>query len=274
MTRTRTEIACSTQFFSSLLKGATVIDGLGHAPVSNAVVVIEGEKIKSLGGKETSYPSGATVIDLSGKFVIPGLVDDHVHYQPWLGELFLNHGVTSIFVPGNPNYETPEREASYRADARSPRIFSTAGRLPVTPTMTHEQVDETVREWLAKKPDYASLSVYNERSALVYQWAAEAVHEAGLMVFGHTENAPGSIDAGEDAVEHLWGFAEALMTPEELNGFRSGKYLHWGLFLKESARRDQMIEDAVRRGIYLNPTLVYELGSQSPVAQKHEEIRI
>src|ERR1035437_3758235 len=70
-----------------VLKGATVIDGLGHAPVSNAVVVIEGEKIKSLGGKETSYPSDATVIDLFGKFVIPGLVDDHVHYQPWLGEL-------------------------------------------------------------------------------------------------------------------------------------------------------------------------------------------
>jgi hypothetical protein len=111
---------------------------------------------------------------------------------------------------------------------------------------------------------------YNERSAQVYEWTAEFVHEAGLMVFGHTEDAPGSVRAGHDSVEHFWGFAQMLMTPQELDSFRKGKYLHWGLFFKDQARIDQMIRDAVAKGIYLNPTLVYELGSQSSLARRHE----
>ena len=252
-----------------VLKGATVIDGLGHQPIPNAVIVIEGDKVKSFGGADTSYPADANVVDLSGKYIIPGLVDCHVHYQPWLGELFLNYGVTSICEPGG-NNDHGEREASYRSDERSPRIFASQGRPAFRPNMNHEQVVQAMQEWLKKKPDFANFDVYNERNKQQWQWAAEVAHEAGLMVFGHTENAPASIEAGEDVVEHLWGFAEALMTPEELQGFRQGKYLHWGLFLKESPRRDQLIADAVRRGVILNPTLVYELGSQSPVAHKHE----
>jgi hypothetical protein len=255
----------------TVLKGATIIDGTGKAPIPDGVIVIEGDKIKATGGKGTSYLADANVIDVAGKFVIPGLIDMHVHYKPWLGELFLNYGVTSIAVPGNPDYEQADRDLSNRPDNRQPRIFSTSGRLPVTGNMTREQVQDTVKEWLKKKPDYASLPVFNERSAQVYEWTASLVHEAGLMVFGHTENAPGSIRAGEDAVEHLWGFAEMLMTPQEIEDFHKGKYLHWGLFLKkDDARIDQMIKDAVAKGTYLNPTLVYEMGSQTTLAHDHE----
>ena len=254
----------------TVLKGAAIIDGTGKAPIPDGVMVIEGDRIKAVGGKDLSYPADAVVLDLPGKFVIPGLIDSHVHYRPWLGELFLNYGVTSIIVPGNPDYSISEREASYKPESRSPRIFSTAGRPAVTTNMTREQVQEAVREWLKRKPDYAALPVYNSRSAQTYRWTAEAVHEAGLMVFGHTEDAPPSIGAGQDVVEHMWGFAEALMSPQELDEFHKGKYLHWGLFLKDQTRIDQMIKDAAAKGTYLNPTLVYELGSQTALAHQHE----
>src|SRR6266851_2456189 len=201
-----------------VLKGATVIDGYGQAPVPDAVIVIEGDKIKSVGGKGKSYPSEAAVLDLSGKFVVPGLVDMHVHYRPWLGELFLNYGVTSIAVPGNPDYEAADRDTSNQPETRAPRIYSTSGRPLVTANMKREQVRDAVR-------------------------------------------------AGQDIVEHMWGFAEALMTAQELEDFHNGKYLHWGLFLKDQARIDPMIKDAVANGTYLNPTLVYELGSQTALAR-------
>jgi len=103
-------------------------------------------------------------------------------------------------------------------------------------------------------------------------WTAEAVHDAGLFVFGHTDLAPESIKAGHDGVEHIWGFAQALMTAQELENYQRGEYLHWGLFLKDTARIDQMIRDAVQRGVYLNPTMGYELGSQSSLARKHEDL--
>jgi len=58
------------------------------------------------------------------------------------------------------------------------------------------------------------------------------------------------------------------MTAQELEDFHKGKYLHWGLFLKDQARIDQLIKDAVAKGTYLNPTLVYELGSQTALARE------
>ncbi len=203
-----------------VFKGATVIDGLGNAPVPDAVLVIEGDRIKAFGGRETAYPSDATVVDVSGKFIIPGLVDSHIHFQQWLGEVFLNHGVTSVMAPGG-DLPAADREASHQNNTRIPRLYVTGGRVPLQPTMTREQVRASVREWVnSKKPDYASPTVYNERNAQVFRWAAEDIHEAGLVWFGHTENAPESIRAGQDVVEHLWGFAEAVMSPQELENFR------------------------------------------------------
>lgn len=71
-----------------VLTGATVIDGLGGSPIPEAVVLVEGDKIKAVGAKGTSYPSGATVVELSGKVIIPGLIDSHTHYEEWMGEMF------------------------------------------------------------------------------------------------------------------------------------------------------------------------------------------
>ena len=252
-----------------VLKGATAIDGLGKAPIRDAVIVIEGERIKSFGGKGTPYPADATVVDVSGKFVIPGLVDSHTHFRPWLGELFLNYGVTTIMVPSNPDYTVEQRDASQSGEARTPRIFRSP-RLALVPGMTEEQVRSLVQDWLKKKPDYANLPVYNDRNKQAYQWAVQQIHDAGLVVFGHTENAPESVGIGQDVVEHLWGFAQALMTPRELEDYQKGEYLHWGSFLKDEARIDRMIQEAVGRGVYLNPTMVYELGSQSSLTPKHE----
>src|SRR5439155_26863717 len=102
-----------------VLKGATVIDALGRTAIPEAVIVVERDRIKAVGRKASPYPPAADVIDLSGKFIIPGLVDSHVHYQPWLGEMFLNYGVTSVMIPGGA-YSTVDGEASYQSTARMP----------------------------------------------------------------------------------------------------------------------------------------------------------
>jgi imidazolonepropionase-like amidohydrolase len=55
-----------------------LIDGKGDAAISNAVVLIEGDQIKSAGAG-VAIPPGAEVIDLSGATVLPGLIDCHTH---------------------------------------------------------------------------------------------------------------------------------------------------------------------------------------------------
>jgi imidazolonepropionase-like amidohydrolase len=64
------------------LVGATVFDGNGGAPVEDAVVILRDGRIEAFGPRaETPVPDGVEVIDLSGRFLTPGLVDTHVHYS-------------------------------------------------------------------------------------------------------------------------------------------------------------------------------------------------
>jgi imidazolonepropionase-like amidohydrolase len=60
------------------IRAAQLIDGQGGAPVRDAVVVIEGERIVAAGSKLT-IPAGAEVIDLGGATLLPGLIDAHTH---------------------------------------------------------------------------------------------------------------------------------------------------------------------------------------------------
>ena len=259
------------------LTGATVIDVVAGTAVPNAVIVIEGDKITAFGGSATPIPPGTAREDLSGKFVIPGLFDSHVHYQPFLGELYLNFGVTSVMALGarGPIGGDKYWAESQSPEFRAPRLFGT-GRLPlagfINPAMTRDQVRASVQNWLKGEPDMAVMPQFSPSNSQMWGWAAEAVHEAGLFTFGHTDMAPDSVKAGHDGVEHIWGFAQALMTPQELENYQKGDYLHWGLFLKDMPRMDQMIREAVQRGVYLNPTMGYELGSQSSLARKHENL--
>src|SRR3989442_7615287 len=81
-----------------VIEGGTLVDGRGGAPVRDALIVVEGNIIKTVTRKgQAAYPSGARVIRADGKFIVPGLMDAHVHYGEWLPELFLAYRVTSIF---------------------------------------------------------------------------------------------------------------------------------------------------------------------------------
>ncbi len=62
------------------LVGGTLIDGYGSDPITNSVIIIEGEKIKAVGTTDnTEIPAGAEIISTEGMTVLPGLWDMHVH---------------------------------------------------------------------------------------------------------------------------------------------------------------------------------------------------
>ena len=176
-----------------VLTGATVIDGLGGSPVPEAVIRIAGDRIESIEGQGAAYPSDSTVVDLSGKFIIPGLIESHVHYEDWTGEVFLNYGVTAVVVMPSggrmPEGFDQAKMASQQSRVRTPRLYGSGGPL-LTPSMTRQQVRDSVREWLQQKPEFARFIDFNDRNKQVYQWAAEEVHRAGVLIFGHSENAP------------------------------------------------------------------------------------
>src|SRR5262245_16035543 len=85
------------------LDGAQVIDGTGAPPVSVGRVVVAGGRIAAVGPLDrTPAPDGAEHIDLTGRTILPGLIDLHFHIEndPKLALRQLAHGVTAFRDPG------------------------------------------------------------------------------------------------------------------------------------------------------------------------------
>jgi imidazolonepropionase-like amidohydrolase len=63
--------------------GARVIDGTGAAPIEQATIVVTNGRITAIGPAATVMPpAGATVVNVSGKTIIPGLINSHAHIDP------------------------------------------------------------------------------------------------------------------------------------------------------------------------------------------------
>lgn len=64
------------------LVGATLLDGTGAAPVADAAVIIQGDRVACAGSRSACpIPAGAVVVDVSGQWITPGLIDTHVHFS-------------------------------------------------------------------------------------------------------------------------------------------------------------------------------------------------
>jgi adenine deaminase len=118
-----------------VIQGGTLIDGNGGTPVADAVVVIQGNRITSVGRRgQTTIPPNAQVINADGKFVLPGLWDAQIVYQWYFPELLLNHGITSTIDVGTPGeIAAPHRDAIIRGKLRGARPFTSVSRITTNP---------------------------------------------------------------------------------------------------------------------------------------------
>lgn len=60
--------------------GGFLIDGTGKAPVENSVVLVEDDKI-TYAGENRAIPPECEIVDITGKTIMPGLIDAHLHFS-------------------------------------------------------------------------------------------------------------------------------------------------------------------------------------------------
>lgn len=255
----------------TVLVGGTVIDGNGGPPLPDAVVVIRGNRIVAVGKRgDTRYPGTAKVIDVAGKFVLPGLIDIHIHYQDWMGELFLAHGVTTVKDLGN----VVEWISAVSADVesgrmRGPRIFYVGNGLDAPPPAreSHVGVDNPEMARAAVRLLHsrgASAIKIREKVTpeLVTAIVGEA-HKLGMPVTGHIKrlDAREAALAGIDGLEHASGVVQLLSTrareidPKEdpLQSVIADLKAFAGI---EDSKLDELAKLLAKRRVAIIPTMV------------------
>ena len=148
-----------------LLRGATILDGVADEPIVDRSVLIEGNTIAGILPADSPVPAGTEIVDLDGKVVIPGLLDSHVHWLDWMGELFLNHGVTSVVALADLDREL--RTMSH-ASERFPRLYHSGNRPGFSNADSPEEILRAVQRWLENDPDMAHFPTYDDASQRAY----------------------------------------------------------------------------------------------------------
>ena len=120
-----------------LIHDVTLIDGTGRPAVAGASVLVEGDRITRIARGRIEAPAGATRLDGRGKFLIPGLIDVHIHLDGanqtadvGIRALhgFLYSGFTTVYDAGNaPDFIFALRARERAGEIASPRILATGG---------------------------------------------------------------------------------------------------------------------------------------------------
>ena len=281
-----------------VLQGGTLIDGTGAKPVPDAVVVIEGNRIQAAGPRSAvRVPPDATVINTTGKFIIPGLIDSHVHYLDWTGELFLYHGVTTVVDLGNyTDYIVALSDSINRGFDVGPRIFGAgeflrSGAPPspkeaawVSPRLdsislaTPEEMRKKVREFVARgmKLVKAHDLTYEHLVAV-----ADEAHKLGVPVAAHTTEPRKWIEGGMDYLAHHWGVpGGAIKNPVDFeryqdsrrrDGAKSGKPALCPDGLMDDEGMDELVELMVKRNVVYSPDILFVYKPFTRTAEWNEQ---
>jgi imidazolonepropionase-like amidohydrolase len=250
-----------------VISNATIIDGTGAAPRPGMTVVIDQGRISEIG--ETGrlhYPRSARIIDGTGKYLIPGLWDMHVHLRDLEGTLplFVVNGVTTVRDMGS-DFEATNalREQIAAGTLVGPRI-KTPGRMLESTEWLDQYVDllrkqgfgqqaeafletrvsagstiesvQAVEALAASGVDF--VKIRHAASKEAYLAIARAAEEEGFQLVGHSlwiVSLIETADAGQQSIEHN---------------------IYPGFNDREDQEKKEIFDALIRNGTHLVPTLV------------------
>jgi imidazolonepropionase-like amidohydrolase len=210
----------------TVFEGARVIVGDGRAPIENASLVVNGARFVQVGrAADVRVPAGAARVNLSGKTVMPAIVDTHTHLSQTREKLIDDLRRRAYFGIGaamSLGQDTTDVSFQVRAET-TPGLarFFTAGRGITAPepgrttapywVTTTAEARKAVQENAAKKVDIIKIWVDDRLGAVkklspeLYRAVIDEAHKNGLRVIAHVytlEDAKATLGSGLDAFAH------------------------------------------------------------------------
>jgi imidazolonepropionase-like amidohydrolase len=286
-------------FTKLIIRGVTLIDGTGAPPRGPMDVVIEGNRITSIAS--VGYPHapidtaarpkggpGVREMDGTGLYMMPGLVDLHVHQgtikkapdSEYYNKLWLAHGITTVRgVPfASFDYSVKEKARSTRNEITAPRYVvyqrpgTGWGRGPVR---TPEQAREWVR-WAAQN-GADGLKLGAERPAIMAALIDEA-RKLGLGTTAHLAqtgvaqmNADEATRLGLGTVTHFYGLFESMYDSNSVQPWPADMNYNdeqhrfaqvarqWSLVTPRGEKWNALLKKFRERDVTLDPTMVIYL---------------
>jgi hypothetical protein len=284
-----------------ILRGVTVIDGTGAPPRGPVDLVIEGNRIaevESVGAPglpidDDDRPADATrELDLHGSFVMPGIIDLHVHtggvpkapQAEYVYKLWLGHGITTVRgVPTGPlEWDLAERERSARNEIVAPRIVSF--QRPGSGKEWKERkirTPEDARAWVryAKEKGVEGLKLGAHPPDIMAALLDEA-NQLGMGSTAHLDqmgvaemNALDAARLGLTGMTHFYGLFESMYEANDVQPWpvdmnyndeqaRFGQVARqWRLVKPHGEKWNALLDELLERRFFLNPTMtIYSAG--------------
>ncbi|HKP27956.1 MAG TPA: amidohydrolase family protein [Gemmatimonadales bacterium] len=277
-----------------MLRGATLIDGTDRAPLANATVVVKNGWIIAVGPRaEVKVPAGARVVDLAGKWLLPGFIEMHGHVAigAWeidssgpkrklvyayddlasqeLTKSQLAFGITTVRNPATPTREGVElRNRVRRGELVGPRIITSGAPLDspgpntaIDPVASPADARAAVDAQAAAGVDFIKL--YSGLTADQVAAAVDEAHKLGLKAVGHLWKTSwtDAANAGIDGITHIIVNNEMLLPASKREEYAKagpslGMYDWFRLADFDGPEIQEMIRALLEHRVMIDPTLV------------------
>jgi imidazolonepropionase-like amidohydrolase len=264
-------IAIAAESRPLVLRGGAVFDPIAGSFQCDQTIVIDGDRIRSVSGLNADLSRGERTVDCRGKYIIPGLIDAHVHLvhlansSHVVGDqflpMFLANGVTSVRDAGDPivAQSVIARSAELRPEL-CPRVFLASPLIDSDPPIHRDYgyaltdpakvgpfVDDMVK-W-----NVTTLKIYAGTPRIVGREVIKEGHRAGLRVMAHlgVYSAQDAVLDGVDSLEHIWSVFNYVIPTEAAKqpDHRANLDLH-------SPQAQSLIAALAKRQVNVDPTLV------------------
>lgn len=211
---------------SLAITNVMMVDGAGTPPAGPVDIVIDGNRIHSIGPSRPEPGDVEKVIDGTGKYVLPGFVNMHGHLHPRVAgvdmdlqyqyNLWLGSGITTVRdVGSDPEISTDARERSAKGELVAPRILTYMWFPTVTGENSQERrrrAEEAVRDLKKRGADGVKVRHIDRE---VFLALAKEAKKQGLKIAHHVgiedANAWDDVEAGTSTIEHWYGVPDAAL---------------------------------------------------------------